>query len=683
MSRVFCALFLFLFIFPNICNAQLSDNEEITEEELLFMEIPLVITASKKEQPITESPAAVTVLTSKDIKESGASNIPDLLRSVSGVHVMTKSARDQQVSIRGFNENLNNKLLVLIDGRSVYWDGFGNVFWQMFPIDLDEIDRIEIIKSPVSSLYGANAFSGIISIISKSPDKLPGAGLTLTGGEGDSLGFSLIHSAMAGKVDYKISIGWNVTDEWESDDDAGEIRKGNFLLRYKENEKSEVSLSGGRVSFEDAAIFPNERSGLTQIKGDFDYLKLDYEYSDFKIHTYYKNEDINSTALMSGNDITLSTSTYDTELQYSHDFDKEFSLAGEKHSVIAGAGYRHYRVDKNRIIPDTSNQDLWSLFFEDHIGITEKVRFTAGARYDIHPLADSHFSPRLSLSYTPVRDHVFRLSFTKAFRNPTFIDSYQYTESEKLTEIMPGTEIPFKVSAGGSKDLDSEGITSYEFGYFSRWSGRVSTNLNLFYNKYKDLFTYDTFVYFNYYDANELYPGSPPDTIPKEMQLEFIAKNGEQARGIGGEFDINVSIYKWLSLYANYSYLEITDKKDDPYTTIIDEHDRERRENPENKVNAGIKMRFKNDLFVNFYMHWVDKTENHVFDIEGAEYIIKTEDYAIFNLSLNYPFLKDKGDISLSAFNIFNNEHYEYSIFYDDRSKEIGSKFTAILRYRF
>ena len=127
-------------------------EEERTKDELLFMDIPMVITASRREQPITEAPATINIITSEDIKQSGATNIPDILQMLAGVDVLTMSAQNQHVGIRGFNENMNNKVLVLVDGRVSYWDGQGSVFWNSFFIGVDEIERIEVIKGPALDL---------------------------------------------------------------------------------------------------------------------------------------------------------------------------------------------------------------------------------------------------------------------------------------------------------------------------------------------------------------------------------------------------------------------------------------------------------------------------------------------------------------------------------------------------
>src|SRR3989339_475692 len=142
MKRIWSALFVGVCFCTGIVFAQ-EERNQLALEDLMFMDIS-VVTASKKAQSLADAPATVAVITSDDIQRSGALTIPDLLRNVPGVEVMAFNTRNQQVSIRGFNEFMSNKMLVMIDGRSVYWEAYGFVFWDALHIVLDEIDRIEI-----------------------------------------------------------------------------------------------------------------------------------------------------------------------------------------------------------------------------------------------------------------------------------------------------------------------------------------------------------------------------------------------------------------------------------------------------------------------------------------------------------------------------------------------------------
>lgn len=670
--------FLVLATGSGLTAQELSAKREVTERELLFREIPVVVTAAKKEQPITEAPATVFVITSENIKQSGATNIPDVLRTVPGVDVMTITARNQQVGIRGFNTPQSNKILVLIDGRSVYWDSYGLVLWDLFPVGLEEIERIEIVRSPSSSLYGANAYCGVINIITKTPAQLGGSQIGATGGEHGTLFSSLLHSGISEKIDYKVSAEYNTTDEWRTDKMAGEITRGNALFEYKVDEKSRFAVSGGRNHFKNRDFFASESIGKTKMIGNFDYLQLDYNYPDIKFRTFMKREDVDNEWLRTGNKDAWLTTEYDTEFQHSLDI-------GEKNSFIWGADYRYNTIDKNLYIPYDYTQNLWALFLEDEAKITDNIRLTLGGRYDDHPLVDGHFSPRGTVSYSLAKERVVRLSVAKAYRNPTFTDSYTYVENQYTTTLpspFPQMNIPYTFINQGNKNLKSEGVTSYEIGYLSTRLKKVRFNMNLFYNEYASFFTVNTVN--TYYTANELFPGSPAGLFPKRIVNTF--DNGGNAQGIGGETILDVFITDWLSGTANYSYQQITDKDDDPATITVDEKNRIRPDYPKNKANAGLSAKFKNGISANLLANWVDKTERIITDIAGNEYSAEVREYTILNTRVAYALLREKAEISVSVFNLFDDRHYEYPVginLPDFSSDKIARKITGSINYRF
>jgi iron complex outermembrane receptor protein len=631
--------------------AEEPKNEEMTGEALLFLEIPVVVTASRKEQLTTEAPAAVTVVSAEDIRQSGALTIPDVLRMVSGVDVITFSVRDQQVGIRGMNNLLNNKVLVMIDGRSVYYDVNGNVFWHTIPIGLEEIERIEVIKSPISTLYGANAFSGVINIIRKSPKDLAGTHVNLTAGTRKTYISSLIHAGVRNKIQYQLSAGFDRTDEWGSSDRAGEIARGDFQLSYDIGPEQTVALSGGRTRADEMKVFTGESIGPATVTGDFDYLRLDYRYARLKVRAYRKAEDIDADILRSGFEVPWETSSTDLDTQYAFD-------AWKGQSFVLGGNYRHNTIKGNATVPGDHSQDLWALFIEDDLRITEKLRLVAGVRYDRHPLVKKHFSPRGTILYSPVDGQTARFSISRAYRNPTLVDSYVHVEQPLAPDLLFIQE--------GNPDLRSEGVTAYELGYQASVSGRATIGLNLFYNEYSDLIIF------------------PVEVSP--TQIVSMPVNGGDARGIGGELDLNVLVTDRLSLFTNYSYQQTTDRGDNPTTLTINEKDRVRHDTPEHKVNADLRMKFGNGLSANLLLHWVDGTERLIKDLSENEYLARVRSYTIVTGRVGYTFWKERAEASLSVTNIFNDKHFEYpsGINLPDRSSDpVGRKVACKLSCRF
>ncbi len=648
------------------------------KEDLLFEDIPVVITASRKEQPITESPSAITVIDAEDIRQSGAVNIPDVLRMVAGVDVMTITLRDQQVGVRGLNSNQSNKLLVMLDGRPVYIDLYGSVFWDLFPVGLEDIQRIEVVKSPVSSIYGANAFSGVVNIITKTPEQAEGTRLKITAGEAGTVIGSMTHAGSGKKMSYKVSGEWNRAKEWQGDENAGEIYKVNALLNYDIGKKSKLALSLGRTHTRDRKLFVDFDLGNSTLTGDMDYIRLDYEYGDFRFRTFFNRLNAEFFAGEAGLESGY-TSTLDIEVLHS------FKI-GKSHSVVWGANYRHNRIKKFELFFNRGyKQDLWALFFEDEITLSPRLRVTVGGRYDRHPLVGDHVSPRGSLFFSPSPKHIIRFSIAQAYRNPAFFNSYfnfTYQTFFQLPAPFPAVEVPFTYISRGNESMGSEGVIAYEIGYQSRWPGGVNLGVNLFYNMYTDFFT--STDRYTYYAEHELFPGSPGNVILKSAETDY--GNGGDARGIGGEIHLDVKFSEAVSGFINYSFQEITDTEDNPNTTLVDETDRVRPQYPKHKVNGGLRIKFKNGLSFNCLVHWAAKTSHYISYADGSEYMVDLDDYLLVNTRIGYRLLNKKLEIALAVFNLFNHKHFEYPPgiatmpFY---AHEIGRRISLSIGYTF
>jgi outer membrane receptor protein involved in Fe transport len=280
---------------------------------------------------------------------------------------------------------------------------------------------------------------------------------------------------------------------------------------------------------------------------------------------------------------------------------------------------------------------------------------------------------------------MIRLSVARAFLNPSFAASYMYmNESLHITldPPLPPITLPITFTFWGNPQLKPEGITSYEIGYHSNWSNHLKLNLNLFYNQYHDFLIQDFWIIF--YQEGEIFPGSPGGIFPK--LLSGSNHNGGDAWGIGGEMSLDVLLNQWISGFVNYSFQQITDKADNPYTTYVNEKDRVRSEFPKHKINAGLRVMFKNGFSLNILAHWVDQTQRFIVHQDYERYLSKTDDYFIFNTRVGYTFWKKKADVVLSIFNLFNNHHYEYPT---DRnlpipnSDPIGRRITLTIRMKF
>jgi len=224
-----------------------GDAKAERDTELLYFKEETVSIAARHEQPISQAPSNVYVITDEDIRRSGATDLPTVLRRIPGLEVMQVTGADFNVSMRGDNQLVANKLLVLVDGRSIYVDVQGSVFWKAIPVTLPEIKRIEVQKGPASVLYGFNAFDGIINIITKSPEEIKGAAAQFGGGAYGMISSAAVYANRYKKLGFRLSYGHDQTQQW---------RNGG-VLAYRDNKfnvQTEYALgSDSKVSFSAAS----------------------------------------------------------------------------------------------------------------------------------------------------------------------------------------------------------------------------------------------------------------------------------------------------------------------------------------------------------------------------------------------------------------------------------------------
>ncbi|MGH7232791.1 MAG: TonB-dependent receptor, partial [Nitrospiraceae bacterium] len=236
--------------FAETLQAQSRDPAEQTAviDELELLKEETVSIAVRHEQPISQAPSNVYIITDEDIRLSGATDIPTVLRRVPGLEVMQTTAAEYNVSARGDNQLTANKMLVMVDGRSIYVDQQGLVFWKAIPVTLPEIKRIEVLKGPASVVYGFNAFDGVINIITKSPEEMKGTTLQVGAGEFGTITSAAIHAGTQGKLGYRLSIGEDQNQQWRNRDGlAFRSYKFNVQTEYALPGESSVRLSGGLI----------------------------------------------------------------------------------------------------------------------------------------------------------------------------------------------------------------------------------------------------------------------------------------------------------------------------------------------------------------------------------------------------------------------------------------------------
>jgi len=604
-------------------------------EELLFEEIPVVVTATKREQPITEVPVAVSVITSEEIRKSGAINIPQLLRRIPGVDVSYDCVSQYDVTIRGFNHSLAPHLLVMIDGLSVYHDFFGMVTWDWLPITMDEIERIEIVKSPISCLYGANAFSGVINIITKSPERAKGARFSTTFGEDNTYVNSFLYAQEKDNFSYRLSYGWDEFNKWnQSSQRDTRSHRVNSLLRYKFDDASYLSLRWGTVFNGEGEV----TNGHWERDLDFfGYVQLEYTNPEWQLRIFWKG--INGD-IISGESYDLRYNVFGSKVQNTLPL-------GEKDTLIWGIEYKQTTLEGGEgtlTDADHTHHD-YSGYLQNEYKPIESLSFLAGVRVDDQPLLETQVSPRVSVLYSLDKNHSFHCSFNKAFRSPTLYNSYYY----QIFYYPPAYGgLPYEFV--GNNNLDPEKVTLYEIGYRGRVE-RLEVNVDLFHKKIKD------YIYFSVIES--YFPGVP-------SKYSWLNKEGE-ATLEGGEIELRYPLVDWLKGFFNYSYQCLAGYKGN--TTEINA--------PKHKLNAGLDAHFESGIFANLTIH-----HSGAYTWEENVGEKKLEPFTSTDLSVGYKFPHSGAEMLLSIFNVFNDVHREQGLIgINLDGEEIGRQVLFSLRW--
>ncbi|MGA9525054.1 MAG: TonB-dependent receptor [Myxococcaceae bacterium] len=460
----------------------------------------VVVTASRRAQTALEAPYATTIITSDEIRLSGATSLPELLRRVPGADVMRMGVGSANISFRGFNQRLANKVLVLIDGRPEYHDFLGLTFWSALPVGLEEISRIEVIRGPGSALYGANAMLGIINIITREPGTGPRGEFNLTGGTGNVAAGSYVSSGGTDRVRYRASVAYEQADKWSRDyaDGRPDIRfnygnsalglrsaRANLDARWFVQRGVEVGAAAG-VNQSYMEVYPYGLLRNFALEGLTSYTKADVTAGPVKVKLFWNHlnmdsgpqyEPIGQRSLLTH----VRSNVFDVEALYS----QEFMLLG-RHNFVVGVSGRLKNVDWDYLEEPQSELHA-AAFIQEEWRIVDPFRIVASWRLDRHPLLDGGEpgiaqSPRLAALWMPFEGHAFHASYATAFRAPTFLESYV-----GIRVPVPGVPGASALTRGNTA-LKPERLTAYELGYHGeKISLGLEWDLAVYQHEVKDL----------------------------------------------------------------------------------------------------------------------------------------------------------------------------------------------------
>lgn len=432
----------------------------------------VVVTASRRAQSPLAAPNAVTVLTDEDIRLSGARSVPDLLRRVPGVDVMAMSYSDANVAVRGFNRRIANKVLVLVDNRTVYVDFLGATSWRTLPVELVDIERIEIVRGPGSAVYGAYAYTGIINIITKRPEDLEGATAQIAAGNGEVIEGSFQYGERLEKVGIRITGGYQRGQKYDVDFDASqpnvstllsdpqrslEIARANALLEYHLEPSARLYVGGsvvqGQQEFFGVANLRNLLADGVEL-----HARAGFESELLTVRTFWSrlDKDVLTQSFSTGT-TPFNTRAVNDIFAVEPIFRPRFELAGT-HEMVLGAEYRFKSLQWDSIRNDET-ENHFAAYFQDEWRFGPQLAAVVSARLDLHPLIGPLGSPRLAFIFNPGERQALRLSIGTAFRVPTMAETYLNLPGN--VPSAPGTA----VTLVGREDLDPEGIATVDLGY--------------------------------------------------------------------------------------------------------------------------------------------------------------------------------------------------------------------------
>ena len=630
------------------------------DAELLYLKEETVSIAARHEQPISQAPSNVYVITDEDIRRSGATDLPTVLRRIPGLEVMQMTGADFNVSVRGDNQLVANKLLVLVDGRTFYNDLQGSTYWKALPVTLPEIKRIEVQKGPASVLYGFNAFDGIINIITKSPEEMKGATAQFGGGAYGTISSAAIYANSYKKLGFRLSYGHDQTQQWRNGSAlAYRDNKFNVQTEYALEGESKLSFSGGLV---DVTDFDGHVSGPT-IKSTtptLGYAQTAYQWPSFFVRAfwngYYFDGTVTSHPLLTPflrfTDRDLSSfnsfrgDTYNIEAQHALHF-------GNTHRMTYGTNYR-LNILSGNFIAGPSTEHRLGLYLQDEWNVFPTLTLVGGVRYDLDSFINGTISPRGSLLFTPVPDHTIRATIAVGYRPPTHFETAQ--DVRAVTTLPPPILSPPPTIVRGSPDLRPEQIVSYELeyqGWYAKHRARIRAAL--FLNRISDLITF-TPAAMNSSGSADIYGG--------EAGLEFLAT-------------------KWLSGFGNFAYQEIGQ-------TLTGTS---QRGGPRFKYNAGLRAQWENGLSGEIVYHWVGAATfplSSIFSMFSDFGVVPPDphvgSYHLLNLRGAYRFWQEaaaagyrrEAEVAVSVFNALNDKHREHPL-----GDLIGSRVMGWLTVRY
>lgn len=509
-----------------------EDLTEMSLEELLQVKVTSV---TKREQSKADAAAAISVLTHEDIRRSGATSVPEALRLVPGLHVARIDAHRWAIGARGYNGQFANKLLVLIDGRVVYTPLFGGVYWDVQDVVLEDIDRIEVIRGPGGTLWGANAVNGVINITTKSATESQGVHAMGLVGNQEYVGEARYGGMIGDHTGYRVYARGFKRDDfmvpdvsiYPADDEWWQWRVG-MRADSQLGDDDLVTIQGDFYDGEEGALGglpfyqPTEDE---EFRGGNLLTRWTHAFSETQsteVQAYWDRTRRSNVANLELRDSVDVQAQHNFSLgsanQWLFNWGVEYFWTGDENTPGVGSSYDPLEEDFHRFSGFLQAQ--WNLFDAD-------LQLVAGTKLEYNNYTDFEYQPTGRVLWKFLDGHAVWAAVSRAVRSPT--------RSER--------DINYAGLITGNKDLESEDLTAYEFGYRNYMLENLTLDLTAFFNDYDDFGT----------------------LMPHGFQLDF--ENAAASKAWGVEVEVSWAPVDGLRLVTSYAYLQVDD--DLPTTAVI------------------------------------------------------------------------------------------------------------------
>jgi len=648
---------------PALAATDVNANEYLDLDITQLMHIT-VSSVAKRDQRLVDAAAAVFVISQEDIRRSGVTSVADALAMAPGIQVAQISASKWSVSSRGFAGYLSNKLLVLIDGRSVYSPLYSGVFWDSNNVMLEDVERIEVVRGPGGTVWGANAVNGVVNIITKKAEDTQGGLIRVGVGDRESLttaaryGGRLSETASGRFYAMMDTFGSNSLAGSGADaNDGWQPLQAGFRVDGNPAGNKEWTLQGD----------------LYKNSGDQKIAPYWTSTSPFQLAI---DEDVNVSGgnllarwrqeLTADSALTVQAYLDDTKRdellfnwQYGTvDFDLQYeTMLGQRQRLTLGGGYRSIEseISENFQIWAPDRHDaLYSAFLQDEINLVRNsIWLTLGSKYEHNDYTGSEWQPSAKLLWKPGPDHSLWASASRAVVTPTVLQQ----DAQIVVGVIPSPFVT-ALSFTGTPGCEAEKLWAYEAGY--RWQARsnLSFDLALFHNDYDDLFT----------------------VMPSATSPDILWVNGVSGANQGLELSVDWQATSRLSFFLAYAYLDAHLSADDWVASEF-ASERYNQGSPQHQVSLRTSIHLADNWRLNLWGRHIDRATT--WDQSQQPWLaIEIDDYFLFDANLVWTPNRHL-ELMLAGQNLVNSGQLQYRSEYSTPATEIERGVYGKLTWRF